>query len=58
MPDTAGAGDTPVVGVGPGRLPGRADVGRDRRGAATGGAALTGTRETGPATPGREDRER
>ena len=56
MPDTAGTG-THVVGVAVGTLWGRADVVRDRGGAGTGGAALTGT-PGGPTTPWREGRER
>ncbi len=56
MPDTAGTGDTHVVGVELGTLSGRADVVRDRRGTGTGGAALTGT-PGGLTTPEREGRE-
>ncbi len=56
MPDTAGTGDTHVVGVDLGTLSGRADVVRDRRGPGTGGAALTGA-PGGPTTPEREGRE-
>lgn len=58
MPDTAGTGDTHVVRVDVGTLSGPADVVRDRRGTATGGAALTGTPGTGPTPLGREGRER
>ena len=57
MPDTAGTGDTHVVGVDLATLSGRADVVRDRRGTGTGGAAPTGT-PGGPASPGRKGRER
>ena len=57
MPDTAGSAGTYVVEVDFGTLPGRADVVRDRRGPATGGAALTGTR-VGPTTLEREGRGR
>lgn len=53
MTDTAGTGDTSVVGVHSGTLSGRADVVRDGRATGTGGAALTGT-PGGPTTPGRE----
>ena len=56
MPDTAGTGDTHVVGVDLGTLSGRGDVVRDRRGPGTGGAALTGA-PGGPTTPEREGRE-
>ena len=58
MPDTAGTGDTHVVGVDLGTLSGRADVVRDRRGTGTGGAALTGTAGTGPTNLWREGCER
>ena len=58
MPDTAGSADTYVVGVDFGTLSGRADVVRDRRGAGTGGAALTGIPGTGPTTLWREVSER
>ena len=58
MPDTAGTGDTHVVGVDVGTLSGPADVVRDRRGTATGGAALTGTPGAGTTTRWREGRER
>ena len=58
MPDTAGAADAHVVGVDFGTLSGRADVVRDRRGAGTGGAALTGIPGTGPTTLWREVSER
>ena len=57
MPDTAGTGDTHVVGVDLATLSGRADVVRDSRGTGTGGAAPTGT-PGGPTTPGRKGRER
>ena len=57
MPETAGTGDTHVVGVDFGTLSGRAVV-RDRRSTGTGGAALTGTPVTGPTTLWREGRER
>ena len=58
MPDTAGPADSYVVGVDFGTLSGRAVVVRDRRGMGIGGAALTGTPGTGPATLWREGRER
>ena len=58
MPDTAGPDNTFVVGVDFGTLSGRADVVRDRRGAGTGGAALTGIPGTGPTTLWREVSER
>ena len=57
MPDTAGAGDTHIVGVGSGTLPGRAAVVRDGGGTGTGGGALTGS-PGGPPTPWREGRGR
>jgi hypothetical protein len=57
MPSTAGPAGSHVVGRDPGTLPGRADVVRDGRGTATGGAALTGT-PGGPTTPEREERSR
>ncbi len=57
MPDTAGAADTPVVGVDVGTLSGRADAVRDRRGAGTGGVALTEPLGAGPTTPAREGHE-
>ena len=56
MPDTAGAGDPHIIGVGSGTLPGRAAVVRDGGGTGTGGAALTGT-PGGPTTPRRKGRE-
>ena len=58
MPDTAGPADSHVVGVDFGKLSGRVDLVRDRRGTGTGGAALTGTPGTGPTTLWREGRER
>ena len=58
MPDTAGTGDTHVVGADVGTLSGRADVVRDRRGTGTGGAVLTGTPGTEPTTLWRKGRER
>ena len=58
MPDTAGPADSYVVGVDFGTLSGRAVVIRDRRGMGIGGAALTGTPGTGPATLWRKGRER
>ena len=58
MPDTAGATDSHLGGVDLGTLSGRAVVVRDRRGTATGGAALTGTPGAGTTTPWREGRER
>lgn len=57
MTDTAGTGDTPVVGVRSGTLPGRADAVRGGQGTGTGGAALTGT-PGGPTAPWRAGRQR
>ena len=57
MTDTAGTGDTPVVGVHSGTLSGRADAVRDGRGAGTGGAALAGT-PCRPTAAWREGRQR
>ena len=57
MTDTAGTGDTPVVGVHSGTLSGRADPVRDGRGAGTGGAALAGTPDR-PTAAWREGRQR
>ncbi len=57
MPDTAGTDDTFVVGVDFGTVSGRADAVRDRRGAGTGGLALTEPLGAGPTTPAREGHE-